>query len=618
MKKIFYFIFACVMAMSLTSCEDWLDVNTSPDSPVTVTADVVMPSVLFYATQQVYDFTEYATYLSQALTTTGRSPSSSTAYKVGWGGFLEMNRHPQWRRHYYDIGVNIQYMIEDAEKNNSRNYILIGRTLLLNSLMLTTDLFGDMPRSDAYKSNTPAYDSQEQIYEYLDQEFKAVLVLYDDPEWINCPTNGIITAKADRMFQGDLNKWRALTKALYARFLIRRLPNWDNTTQTCDKIIAAVDDALNDGGLAWDVLDEPLYKFDGGSAEKCCMWGPTMPKMNLGWAQARENLLTQAVPSAFMGAILGFYPDYKKYGPAITGDETLQVSAYALDPRADHMMEPRKDKDDVKALRCIRNNIGMDVEEGYGVDYKATYFPDLYCATTVPARVNPYTRDDGYIAFITKEELLFIKAEAQYWKGNKAEAYQTTVEAVEHSFKRYSVPGNIGEHEAILTDFFKKMRLPSDNFTIAELMQQKYVAMYLQPEQWTDMRRYNYSSSKNGIQYDGVYVYDVLRVHDKSKAQISVRQFSQTFSLQRPYNIYEPHWNTDKDKAVTFPLSANAWLNRISPDPETEEKYNRAELERLGAYKNPNWLRKRMIWQRAVNAGGAITNMGEGNWDDWQ
>ena len=31
-------------------------------------------------------------------------------------------------------------------------------------------------------------------------------------------------------------------------------------------------------------------------------------------------------------------------------------------------------------------------------------------------------------------------------------------------------------------------------------------------------------------------------------------------------------------------------------DPETEEKYNRPELERLGAYRNAEWLKKPMIW----------------------
>ena len=45
----------------------------------------------------------------------------------------------------------------------------------------------------------------------------------------------------------------------------------------------------------------------------------------------------------------------------------------------------------------------------------------------------------------------------------------------------------------------------------------------------------------------------------------------------------------------------SVWIQRLNYDPETEEKYNRAELERLGAYKNPEWLKKPMIW--AINNG---------------
>jgi hypothetical protein len=142
-------------------------------------------------------------------------------------------------------------------------------------------------------------------------------------------------------------------------------------------------------------------------------------------------------------------------------------------------------------------------------------------------------------------------------------------------------------------------------------MQQKYVAMYLQSEQWCDIRRYNYSSSMNGIQYDGVYVYDVEKVYNGNT--VAPNSFKGKMVLSRPFNIYEPHWNTDKDLGTNFKLSANAWMNRISADPETEEKYNRPELERLGIYQNPDWMRNRMIWQKPGNT-TAITNFGDGEW----
>lgn len=621
MKKVIYILLsAVVLTTSLTGCKDWLDINTSKDAPVTVTCEEVLPSLLFFATQGVYDFAEYGTYMSQCLTTGGKAQTSSLPYKNGWGGFMEMNRHPQWRRHYYDVGVNAQYLIADAESKGARNYILVTRTLLLNSLMLTTDMFGEMPRSEAYKSNNPPYDTQEDIYAYMEQEFQDLLKLYDDPEWVDCPTNTTMNDKRDRMFAGDLSKWRAFTKALYCRLLVRKIPNWDNSPATCDRIINAVDEVLTIWGD--DSSYEPLYKFSGGSAEQNCQWGPSKPKMNLGWAQARANDLEQAIPSAFFGALLGFYPKGVRIANSIkdtNGNPLARTAVFALDPRADRMMHHRKDETD-NALRSCLNNIGL------GTSDKVTYYPDLYCTTLNDSTMNnyksnPYTRDDGYVAFITKEELLFIKAEAQYWKGDKPSAYNTTKEAVECSFRRYTVYGNLGDErnysEEGLIDFFFKYRLPADNFTIAKLMQQKYVALYLQPEQWCDVRRYNYSSATNGIQYDGEYVYSIEYVYDDpEKGQIKEKNFSKdnVFDLTRPYNIYEAQWMTDKDKGTQFKLTANAWVNRISADPETEEKYNKAELERIGAYKNPDWMRKRMVWQRDINSNGAITSKGEGVW----
>jgi hypothetical protein len=234
----------------------------------------------------------------------------------------------------------------------------------------------------------------------------------------------------------------------------------------------------------------------------------------------------------------------------------------------------------------------------------------LYCTTD---RTNPYTKDDGYIAFITEEELLFAKAEALYWQGNKAEARNVTLDAVRASFNRYGVYGTLGIIEEERLAIFEELRIPATGFTIAHLMQQKYVAMYLQPEQWCDVRRYNYSSSMNGIQYDNVYVYDVEKVFNTKKSGVFQAYFTEKVVLTRPFNIYEPHWNTANDNGTNFKLSANAWMNRISADPETEEKYNKTELERLGIYQNPDWMRNRMIWQKPGNT-TAITNLGDGEW----
>jgi hypothetical protein len=140
--------------------------------------------------------------------------------------------------------------------------------------LLTTDAFGDMPHSQVYKSNSPSYDKQEDVYVWMNQEVNELIALYDDPAWIENANNKTITAKMDRIFSGDLGKWRAFTKALKARILLRKLPNWDNTPETCDQIITAVDAALTDPSY-----QDVLYRYDGGSTEKKLPMGTCSTKI---------------------------------------------------------------------------------------------------------------------------------------------------------------------------------------------------------------------------------------------------------------------------------------------------------------------------------------------------
>ena len=129
MKKLFI-IPIILGAMFLTSCEDFLNINKTKDSPVTTSVDQVLPVATFYASQICYDHAEYGVYMCQALTTGGKSSTGSYPYSQGWE-FLGVNRHPMWRRHFYDLGANIQKMNELAELNGQYNAILIGRTIML-------------------------------------------------------------------------------------------------------------------------------------------------------------------------------------------------------------------------------------------------------------------------------------------------------------------------------------------------------------------------------------------------------------------------------------------------------------------------------------------------------
>lgn len=531
-----------LISIALVSCEDYLNVNRSKDNITTVTPELILPVLTFYAAQTNYDHAEYNMYLAQAFTTGGKAQVNSTAYKGGWE-FLSMNRHPQWRRHYYDIGVNLNEMLASAKEAGYTNFPLIGRTIRLMSTQLTTDVFGDMPRTTAYTDHV-TYDTQESIYEWMLSEVEDLLAQYNDPSIVNSPANISITKSMDRIFSGDLKKWRQFTYALKARILLRKLPNWDNTQNTCDQIVNAVNAALED----WE---EPNYKFDGGVGEANCPWGPAKPKIG-GW-ESRSNDLDKTIPSKYL--MVDMFGIEASPNP---------IKGYAKDPRMEALMKPRKGADGRTIFRYLDCNIGMDASA------KESHYPDLYCTTPMSSQdltVNPYTKNDGYVPLFLTEELMLIKAEALYWRGDKTGAREWTIKAVEKSFERFNCNTKYTEKYLKNVDY-----LPEIGFNIGHIMRQKYVCMYLQPEIWTDMRRYNYSNSKNNVTYNGVVIYP---------------------NLKRPYNLYEPYWCIDYNPDGTL---ADVWVQRLNYDPETEEKYSRLELERLGAYKNPEWLKKPMIW----------------------
>ena len=557
MNKYKVIIVSLLISFMGASCEDWLYDNVNEDAAHEVLPQQVLPVVLFYSAQLQFDHAEYGAYLTQTLTTGGRNQTSSFAYKSGWGDFLTMNRHPQWRRHFYDIGVNAKEIIDEAHEAQAWNLELIGRTLRLMSTQMTTDLFGDMPRSEAYESNSPHYDTQESIYEWMNQEIEELIGMYEDPTYTEAATNIPIDQSIDRVFAGDLNKWKHYTYALKARLLLRKLPNWENNAATCQAIITAVNRALE----GWE---DVLYRFDGGNGAQNSPWGEAFGSTEqggLGW-EGRGNMLNSAVPTKyFMENILGVFESHNN------------LKGWAEDPRILAFMSARPGasgtSDSGTEMRYLDTNIGMDVS--YKVDNYPTLFPEVD-----GKKVSVYTQNTGYVPLFLEEELLLIKAEATYWSGDKPTARSLTMQAAEINFDRFNLSSIYGSSYTRYrnnylgnetgTGNYVTTYFPADGFNIGHIMRQKYVCLYLQPEQWTDMRRYNYSCEENGIQYDNTYVYP---------------------GLKRPNNIYEAHWGDDP----------KAWINRINYDPETEEKYNKAELERLGAYKNYQWLRKPMIWQ---------------------
>ncbi|MEN8115483.1 MAG: SusD/RagB family nutrient-binding outer membrane lipoprotein [Bacteroidota bacterium] len=526
MKILKYILIVIISLGIFTGCDDFLGDNIDPDAPTVVTADLVMPVVLFYAALENYDHSEYGVYLSQCLTTAGRSQTGAHAYRSGWH-FTAMNRHPQWRRHYFDLGANAHNIINYAEEEGSYNYLALSRLLRLLSIQQTTDAFGPMAVTTAYTED-PQFESQESVYEWMENEVEELIQLFNSAE-VSQTTNRPMGQGVDRVFGGDMQKWKQVAFAIKARILLRNLPNMNTSASTCNNIISAAETALN----GWE---DPAYKFDGGSSvEKNCMWGRTNRPVG-GW-ESRSNDLDGAIPTKFfVEDIMGFNSSDKTYD----------------DPRLPYLMKARGDAASGidTTFRYLESNSGMSAT------HKLEWYPDMY--------ESALTTDQSAIVLLSEGELHFIITEAAYWAGDKAKAADHLVKGIQYHMELLSVPAE--ETDAYVSN--PDLVPGSANITLSHIMKEKYKAMYLQIEQWTDLRRYAFSNDQNNINYDNTVIYPGLR---------------------RPHNLYEPHWGGDE----------NVWIHRINYDPDTEEKYNPTKLEELGAYQSAEWLKKPMIWGRA-------------------
>lgn len=598
----------------------------------------LLNTLTFYGQQIVYDYAEYNIYLSQCLTTTNKSQTGSLPYKSGWE-FMNINRHPQWRRHYLDLGVKAKYIINEARKLNSPNYELIARTIRLLSTQLTTDAFGEMPYSDFYTyhsdltmgyrlgtSEKPKFQDQTTIYKWMFDELDEILAMYEDADIVNCPDNIEITAEDDRIYAGNLSAWKGLAYAIKARLLLRNIPNIDISTSMCQQIIDCTQKAIN----AWTTGEllygkwfgnEPRYNFcitnpsdwvQDVAAPDYSPWSQAMPKIN-SW-ESRSNDLFSAVPSKF------FIQDCM--GVINPGDETKQGyydagNAYGADPRLCLLFVPNEgpisssNNASQVMFRYLENNIGSQSA------FNISHYPNLYAGA--------YAQIDGYNPLFTMEELYFIQAEAYYWMGNKSKACQLAKEATTWNIQRHLnrfladnngyYPGfgniaatNSAENSTNETRFKRVLTAFLDNtgtattkacdqignkhwffneteYTLSDLMIQKYIAMYMQPEQWTDLRRYHYSNNRNGygIGKSNEIIYPTLR---------------------RPYNLYEAYWVN----GLTEDEKESTWIQRMNYDPQISEIYESEELMRLGAYKDYKWLQKPMIWAEDYGVHKSLTD----------
>ncbi len=457
MKHLSAVLFAGVLALT-TACRDFLDVNTNPNAPQSVTANLYLPPMLHWmVTSPQFDGRFVGHYTQQWISTsTNFSPAQSWG-RMGYDPGSD-NGGQQWRDVYWSLGQNLIDMNAKAQAEQRWDLLGVGLILKAWGWQVLTDLHGEIVIQQAFDQTRTTFDYDTQDYAY--QEVRRLL---DSAIVLLRRTDGAVDqaylAVGDRIYNGDRTKWLRFAHGMLALVL-----NHFSNKASYDpaRVIAEVDSSFRSNA------DDPLLAYPATANDDRNFLGRT-----------RDNITryrqTQFIVNLMNGTQFGG----------------------VVDPRMSRILAPAQDG-------LYR---GLDVNVlGFGALTSSQQPYNLfgYAGTGGAQLPGRYLFDDkAKLPVITYAQLQFIKAEAALRMGDQATALAAYTNGISSHIDFVNDRNrDIGTTPAQITAAEKTAFLastaivpPVGSLTLSHIMSQKVIAQFGwgHNEMWLDMRRYHYT-----------------------------------------------------------------------------------------------------------------------------
>ena len=261
MKK-FIAIILTVVALSATSCKNWLDINTNPNYLSDAEASQMLPTVLAFTAEKLgYDINLYGNFWAQYCVQCANTNQYYTimSYDVTNSSFTS-----PWSYIYGTILPSIKKIIDDGSNTSGMsNYVLEAKTMLAFNLYLLNSLYGPVAYTEGYltESQTPKFDDEKSAY-------NSILGILEDIRTMNASTVKAdelanTSAKADMLFGGDTDLWFQFANTLYLRMLMRDI----DANGTKIEALIQEDNFLEEDAAFAEFADQtdkssPLYESD--------------------------------------------------------------------------------------------------------------------------------------------------------------------------------------------------------------------------------------------------------------------------------------------------------------------------------------------------------------------
>ncbi len=216
MKKFIRYTFLLVTGgMLFAGCKKFLNINKDPNNPLVVPEVVTVPPIeITLSTVVVGGFP--GTTLNYWMQTLSLNQSLPTVENY----FIQpTDANNSWTFNIYpNIQENLKIMIQQAEAAKHNQYAAIGFALQAYTLAITTDLWGDVPWSQALQLpaiTKPVYDPQQTIYGDIQSMLDSALAYAAATPSLIAPSSD------DYIYGGDMTAWTQWIHMMKARYYLR-------------------------------------------------------------------------------------------------------------------------------------------------------------------------------------------------------------------------------------------------------------------------------------------------------------------------------------------------------------------------------------------------------------
>lgn len=426
---------AFILLTCTAGCKKFVEngnVNIDPNAASTTTLKSTLPALIDATASNTYNVAYATTLFSQQM-------AAYTSGPISYDRNVDV-RVDAMAGLYQSGMTNAKILIDMAKAQGAPYYAAIGRILMVQNLMMATDLYGDVPFSEAFKAPEvlyPTYDKQQDLYTamhaYLDEAIT---------EAKSASGGTVIPATDDLAYKGVMARWIETAYLMKARLFMHTTKK--GATAAANSALTALTTAYASNSGDYQLVYNARNKNP--------------------WT---VNIALRITTGNF------FIAPARRLADIMNGN----IYAGLVDPRLPLMMDKRT------------NVLYAGLANGGG-----------NTGNTVDLTINTfYGKELSALVMASYAEQKLMEAEARFLAnggtatstGSTQAAYDAYLAGITAHMTKVGV--STADRTAYLAN--PLVAVGPAGLKMEHIMKEKQIALYLNPEAWVDVRRYDYNTA---------------------------------------------------------------------------------------------------------------------------